>query len=83
MVVGSQTSSNTKRLVEVAMESGAKRAIRIDEPDELKGIDFSAIYTVGITSGVSVTEEQLTRTREYLENMGYICPEEHIVPEKN
>lgn len=83
VVVGSQTSSNTKRLVEVAMESGAKRAIRIDEPDELKDIDFSAIYTVGITSGVSVTEEQLARTRVYLENMGYICPEEHIVPKKN
>lgn len=72
VVVGSQTSSNTKRLVEVAVESGAKRAIRIDEPDGLKGIDFSAIYTVGITSGVSVTEEQLTRTKKYFEDMGYM-----------
>lgn len=77
VVVGSQTSSNTKRLVEVAAESGAKRAIRIDEPEELKDIDFSAVYTVGLTSGVSVTEEQLTRTREYLENMGYVCPEKN------
>lgn len=71
VVVGSQNSSNTKRLVEVAIESGAKHAIRVDEPNELNSIDFSAIYTVGITSGVSVTEEQLARAREYLENMGY------------
>lgn len=71
VIVGSQNSSNTKRLVEVAIESGAKRAIWVDEPNELNSIDFSTIYTVGITSGVSVTEEQLTRTREYLENIGY------------
>lgn len=72
VIVGSQNSSNTKRLVEVAIESGAKRAIRIDDPNELSGVDFSDIYTIGITSGVSVTEEQLVRTRDYLENIGYI-----------
>lgn len=78
VIVGSQNSSNTRRLVEVAVESGAEHAVRIDEPDELGSIDFSNIYTVGITSGVSVTEEQLIRTREYLESIGYAYQEECI-----
>lgn len=80
VVVGSRTSSNTKRLVEVALESGAKRAVRIDEPGELEGVDFSDIYTVGLTSGVSVTEEQLSRAQEYLGSRGYSCQEEGTAP---
>lgn len=71
VVVGSQTSSNTKRLVEVAFESGAKNAIRIDEPEELFDMDLSTVYTIGVTSGVSVTEEQLMRVVIYLNKLGY------------
>lgn len=80
VVVGSRTSSNTKRLVEVALESGARRAVRIDEPGELDGVDFSDIYTVGLTSGVSVTEEQLSRAQEYLGSRGYSCQEKGTAP---
>lgn len=71
IVVGSKTSSNTRRLAEVASESEKTKVVRIDEPDELIGVDFSSVQTIGITSGVSVAENQLMRVTTYIETMGY------------
>lgn len=71
VVVGSSTSSNTKRLAEVASESITTTVVRIEEPDELSSVDFSSIQTVGVTSGVSVDDEQLNRVITYLEQNGY------------
>jgi len=71
IVVGSKTSSNTRRLAEVASESKHTTVIRIDEPHELDNVDFSNIKTIGVTSGVSVTDEQLCRVITYLKKLGY------------
>lgn len=71
IVVGSKTSSNTKRLAEVASESEKTKVVRIDEPEELVSVDFSSIQMIGITSGVSVAEEQLMKVTAYIEKRGY------------
>ena len=76
--VGSKTSSNTRRLAEVAAEAGAGRAIRIDEPEELEDLNFSGVETVGVSSGVSAGEEQLDRVLSDLKKRGYARVEERI-----
>ena len=75
IVVGSKNSSNTKRLAEVAAESAQTTVVRIDEPEELLGMDFSSVQVIGITSGVSVAEDQLMRVTSYIEAMGYTLAE--------
>ncbi len=83
IVVGSRTSSNTRRLAEVAAGAGAGRTLRIDEPEELDGVDFSGVETVGVSSGVSAVEEQLERLLSYLEKKGYAHVEERIAVREN
>jgi 4-hydroxy-3-methylbut-2-en-1-yl diphosphate reductase len=56
IVVGSGNSSNSVRLVEVALESGARSAYRVDSADELDESWFEGCGTVGLTSGASVPE---------------------------
>ena len=48
--------SNSVRLVEVALESGARSAYRVDSADELDEAWFEGCDTVGVTSGASVPE---------------------------
>ena len=83
IAVGSRNSSNTLRLAEVALESGAKFVCRIDYPEELEGFDFSSIKTIGITSGVSVAPEQLMNIILHLNNIGYDSLEERAVIVEN
>ncbi|MCX6404431.1 MAG: 4-hydroxy-3-methylbut-2-enyl diphosphate reductase, partial [Actinobacteria bacterium] len=56
LVVGSANSSNTVRLVDVALESGSKFAYRIDFASEIDEQWLEGIGTVGLTSGASVPE---------------------------
>lgn len=56
VVVGSANSSNSVRLVEVALEAGAPHAYRIDGASELEEAWFEGASTVGLTSGASVPE---------------------------
>ena len=56
IVVGSANSSNSVRLVEVALEYGAKAAYRVDYADEVEQAWFDGVATVGVTSGASVPE---------------------------
>jgi 4-hydroxy-3-methylbut-2-en-1-yl diphosphate reductase len=56
IVVGSGNSSNSVRLVEVALEAGATAAYRVDSADELDEAWFDGCQTVGLTSGASVPE---------------------------
>jgi len=69
--VGSANSSNTLRLVEAAYSAGAAKAVRVDNPADLDGIDLASVYTVGITSGVSVADEQFESVVAYFEEKGY------------
>ena len=57
IIVGSLYSSNSRRLEEVALEFGAKKAIRIDSSDEIDPTIFSeGISTIAITSSASAPE---------------------------
>ena len=55
LVIGSATSSNTARLVEIARAAGAA-AWRVDGVDDLAGIDFSGLARLGLTAGASTPE---------------------------
>ena len=56
IVVGSRNSSNSVRLVEVALEYGAKASYLIDYAEEIKDEWFEGVETIGVTSGASVPE---------------------------
>lgn len=56
IVVGSTNSSNSVRLVEVALEHGAKASYLIDYANEIKQEWLEGVETIGLTSGASVPE---------------------------
>jgi 4-hydroxy-3-methylbut-2-enyl diphosphate reductase len=56
IVVGSQNSSNSVRLVEVALEYGAKASYLVDYAEEIQDEWFTGVETIGVTSGASVPE---------------------------
>jgi 4-hydroxy-3-methylbut-2-en-1-yl diphosphate reductase len=76
IVVGSANSSNSVRLVEVALEHGAKAAYRVDYVDEVKQEWLDGVETVGVTSGASVPEVLVQEVLEELAGAGYRDVEE-------
>lgn len=76
IVVGSANSSNSVRLVEVALEHGATRAERIDEAGEIDAAWFEGVSTVGLTSGASVPEILVQDVLTWLDERGYGTVEE-------
>lgn len=71
IVVGSANSSNSVRLVEVALEAGAKSAFLVDRAEEVDPAWFDAVTTVGLTSGASVPEELVQGVLALLAERGY------------
>jgi 4-hydroxy-3-methylbut-2-enyl diphosphate reductase len=71
IVVGSANSSNTVRLVEVALEAGAKAAYRVDYAHEIDDAWFEGVETIGVTSGASVPEELVSEVLDYVANIGF------------
>ncbi|WP_104138849.1 4-hydroxy-3-methylbut-2-enyl diphosphate reductase [Cryobacterium sp. Y62] len=71
IVVGSANSSNSVRLVEVALEYGAKAAYRVDFASEVKQEWLDNATTVGVTSGASVPEELVEELLAALADAGY------------
>ncbi|KQV07513.1 4-hydroxy-3-methylbut-2-enyl diphosphate reductase [Leifsonia sp. Root112D2] len=71
IVVGSANSSNSVRLVEVALENGAKAAYRVDYASEVKQEWLDGAATVGVTSGASVPEVLVRELLEELAGAGY------------
>jgi 4-hydroxy-3-methylbut-2-enyl diphosphate reductase len=56
IVVGAPNSSNSKRLVEVALRAGAKRSILVQRADELDWAEIGDIRTLGLSAGASAPE---------------------------
>ncbi|MEY4396715.1 MAG: hypothetical protein RLZZ40_471 [Actinomycetota bacterium] len=71
LVVGSSNSSNSVRLVEVALESGAKAAHRIDYASEIKQEWLDGVSTIGLSSGASVPEYLVDEVLADLRNAGF------------
>lgn len=82
IVVGSSNSSNSVRLVEVALESGAKAAYRVDNAAEVDLAWLADAETVGITSGASVPDELVQGVLELLYAQGYPTAVEEILTEE-
>ncbi|MGR6466518.1 4-hydroxy-3-methylbut-2-enyl diphosphate reductase [Rhizobium sp. PAMB 3182] len=56
IVVGAPNSSNSKRLVEVALKAGATRSILVQRASEIDWNDIGDIRTVGLSAGASAPE---------------------------
>ncbi len=71
IVVGSANSSNSVRLVEVALEAGATASYRIDDVSELQEEWLDGVRTVGVTSGASVPDDLVQDVLTYLAEHGH------------
>ena len=83
IVVGSRNSSNSVRLVEVALESGAKAAYRVDNAAEVDPAWLDGVASVGVTSGASVPDELVQGVLTLLEEHGFPAAVEERLTEEN
>ncbi|MBX6749744.1 MAG: 4-hydroxy-3-methylbut-2-enyl diphosphate reductase [Micromonosporaceae bacterium] len=71
LVVGSRNSSNSVRLVEVALAAGAPAAHLIDYAHEINDEWLDGVSTVGLTSGASVPDELVMQVIDHLAERGF------------
>ena len=71
IVVGSENSSNSVRLVEVALEAGADASYLIDNATLMDESWLEGVTTVGVTSGASVPEILVRELLDKLSGLGY------------
>ncbi|MGL5826224.1 MAG: 4-hydroxy-3-methylbut-2-enyl diphosphate reductase [Nocardioides sp.] len=71
IVVGSGNSSNSVRLVEVALEAGAGAAYRVDDASEIDEAWLAGVRNVSVTSGASVPEDLVQGVLGFLADHGY------------
>jgi 4-hydroxy-3-methylbut-2-enyl diphosphate reductase len=83
IVVGSRNSSNSVRLVEVALDAGAGASYLIDDASAIDPAWLTESGTVGVTSGASVPEELVAGVLTRLAEAGFSDVEEiEVVPER-
>ncbi|WP_271220064.1 4-hydroxy-3-methylbut-2-enyl diphosphate reductase [Streptosporangium carneum] len=71
IVVGSENSSNSKRLVEVALDHGADASYLVDDASFIKDEWLDGVTTVGVTSGASVPEDLVAGVLSRLASHGF------------
>jgi 4-hydroxy-3-methylbut-2-en-1-yl diphosphate reductase len=82
LVVGSTNSSNSVRLVEVALQAGAGAAHLIDYSREIDDAWLDGVTTVGLTSGASVPEVLVRGVLDHLAERGFDDVEEVTTAEE-
>jgi 4-hydroxy-3-methylbut-2-enyl diphosphate reductase len=71
LVVGSANSSNSVRMVEVAMAAGAGAAELVENADAIDESWLDGVTTIGLSSGASVPEVLVQETLDWLVAQGY------------
>lgn len=71
IVVGSVNSSNSVRLVEVALQAGATASHLVDYASEIDESWLDGVTTVGVTSGASVPDALVFQVLDYLSERGW------------
>ncbi len=82
LVIGSQNSSNSQRLREVAHAAGVPAYV-INDETEIRREWFDAVTSVGVTAGASAPEELVARVIAYLRALGAETVEEMQAEEEN
>jgi len=83
IVVGSTNSSNSVRLVEVALDAGAAAAYLVDDASGIEPAWLDGASTVGLTSGASVPDVLVDGVIALLAERGFTDVEEvEAVPER-
>jgi 4-hydroxy-3-methylbut-2-enyl diphosphate reductase len=83
IVVGSSNSSNSVRLLEVALEAGAGSGHLIDRAVDLDEQWFEGVSTVGVTSGASVPEILVRGVLAWLAERGFSDVQEVVSAEES
>jgi 4-hydroxy-3-methylbut-2-en-1-yl diphosphate reductase len=83
IVVGSANSSNSVRLVEVALEAGARAAYRVDNASEIDPDWLAGVRTVGVTSGASVPDDLVQGVLDRLVEQGFPAAREERLTEES
>jgi 4-hydroxy-3-methylbut-2-enyl diphosphate reductase len=71
LVVGSTNSSNSVRLVEVALQAGSKAGYLVDYAHEIEESWLDGAGTVGLTSGASVPDDLVRGVLDHLAQRGF------------
>ena len=83
LVVGSRNSSNSVRLVEVALEAGARASYLVDFAHEVDETWLDGVGTVGVTSGASVPEELVEGLLDWLAERGFGDVEDYTAAKRD
>jgi 4-hydroxy-3-methylbut-2-en-1-yl diphosphate reductase len=76
IVVGSANSSNSVRLVEVALDAGSRASHLVDDASAIDPAWLTDVQTVGVTSGASVPEDLVNGVLDWLAERGFSDVEE-------
>jgi 4-hydroxy-3-methylbut-2-enyl diphosphate reductase len=82
IVVGSRNSSNSVRLVEVAVDAGARAGYLVDFAHEIQDEWLEGATTVGLSSGASVPEDLVSDVLNHLAARGFGEVEEILAAEE-
>jgi 4-hydroxy-3-methylbut-2-enyl diphosphate reductase len=82
IVVGSRNSSNSVRLVEVAVDAGARAGYLVDFAHEIADEWLEGATTVGLSSGASVPEDLVQDVLAHLAERGFADVEEFTAAEE-
>jgi 4-hydroxy-3-methylbut-2-enyl diphosphate reductase len=82
LVVGSQNSSNSRRLVEVCAKAGVP-AYLLDDCSEVQPEMLAGVDTVAVTAGASAPEHLVQELIAHLQSKGYLDVEEAEIKEED